>query len=155
MYFWSMVNIAPIHLLILLPLLPMMLSDWKSRTVSTGWLVLLFVLAGGCSVYANGLPRALTNTGLNLSILLTLGLALWAYAKLRGKRLAEMGGLGDLLFFAAITPLLSPEDYIRLMIAMLVTSLILWVLLKKKYQLETIPLVTFCGFPFILWILVG
>lgn len=150
-----MVNIAPIHLLILLPLLPMMLSDWKSRTVSTGWLVLLFVLAGGCSVYANGLPRALTNTGLNLSILLVLGLALWAYAKLRGKRLAEMGGLGDLLFFAAITPLLSPEDYIRLMIAMLVFSLVLWALLKKRFHLETIPLVTFCGLPLMIWILVG
>ena len=50
MYFWSMVNIAPIHLVILLPLLPMMRSDWKSRTVSTGWLVQLFVLAGGCDI---------------------------------------------------------------------------------------------------------
>ena len=144
-----------LHLLILLPLAPMMLSDWKSRTVNIGWLVLLFVLTGGCAIYENGLSQTLINTGLNLSILLVLGLALWAYAKLRGKRLAEMGGLGDILFFAAITPLLSPEDYIRLMIAMLVTSLILWALLKKKHHLETIPLVTFCGFPFILWILVG
>lgn len=133
----------------------MMLSDWKSRTVSIGWLVLLFVLAGGCSIYANGLSQALTNAGMNLSILLVLGLALGAYAKLRGKRLAEMGGLGDILFFAAITPLSSPEDYIRLLIAMLVTSLILWAFLKKKYQLETIPLITFCGLPFMIWILVG
>lgn len=150
-----MVNIAPIHLLILLSLLPMMRSDWKDRTVSIGWLVLLFTTVVLCSIFSNGLPQALTNTAINLSILLVLGLALWAYAKLRGKRLAEMGGLGDLLFFAAITPLSTPEDYIRLMIAMLVFSLVLWALLKKRFHLETIPLVTFCGLPLMIWILVG
>ena len=135
------------YCLMFVPLAAMMVSDWKSRTVSIAWLVLLFLLAGTGSVLTNGAETALVYVGINLAILLLTGLALLFYSRFRGKALGEMGGLGDFLFFVALTPLFAPVDYVRSAVIMLVFSLLLWLVLRNRCQLETIPLVTFCGLP--------
>ena len=58
-----------------------------------------------------------------------------------------MGGLGDFLFFVALTPLAAPVDFVRGAVIVLVSSLLLWLLLRKHFALDTIPLITFCGIP--------
>lgn len=135
------------YFLMLVPLAAMMVSDWKSRTVSIAWLVLLFLLAGTGSVFTNGVETALVYIGINLATLLLTGFALWVYSRLRGKALGEMGGLGDFLFFVALTPLAAPVDFVRGAVIVLVSSLLLWLLLRKHFALDTIPLITFCGIP--------
>ena len=133
----------------LIPLTPMMISDGKSRTVNVLWLALLFLATATGSVFAYGIKEAFAFTAINMAILLILALALYAYSLIRKKRLSELGGLGDALFFAAITPMSAPEDFVRYVLAMLVFSLFLWIALKKRSSLSTIPLVSFCGIPLV------
>jgi len=137
----------------LAPLTIMMFSDWKTRTVSLVWLVLLFLMAAAGAILIYGIRTALTFTAINMSILLIIGLALYAYSLIRKKSLGELGGVGDAMFFAAITPMSAPEAYVRKVLAMLVFSLLLWLLLRKRFSLSTIPLVSFCGIPLICIIL--
>ncbi len=133
----------------LIPLTFMMLSDWKTRTVSLVWLALLFLATSAGAILAYGIRAALTFMAVNMAILLVLGLSLYAYSLLRKKRLGELGGIGDALFFAAITPMSAPEEYVRRILAMLAISLILWMALRKRFSLATIPLVSFCGIPLV------
>ena len=138
----------------IIPLAVMMVSDWKTRTVNVVWPAVLFVLAAVGSVLENGAVMALVFTGINVAIILLLAAGLYGYARLRGKRLGELSGLGDALFFIAIAPVFPPEDYIRAVIVMLLCSLALWAILRKKFSLDTIPLITFCGIPLIfIWMM--
>ena len=137
------------YLAMLIPLSLMMVSDWKTRTVTVSSLMVLFLLAGVGSVLNNGMIITLLNLALNLTILGLLLVVLKVYSCVRRIPLAELGGLGDFLFFVALTPLFSPDIYIRLVVVMLMDSLLLWFVLRKKYNLKSIPLVTFCGFSFI------
>ena len=137
----------------LIPLAPMMISDGKTRTVHVVWLVLLFIATGTGSVVAYGVKDALAFTAFNMAILLILGLFIYAFSLIRKRRLSELGGIGDALFFAAITPMSAPEDFVRYVLVMLVFSLFLWVALKKRFSLSTIPLVSFCGIPLVFIIL--
>lgn len=143
----------PLYLLMLVPLVAMMVSDWKSRSVGIVWLALLFLLAGAGSVLVNGTEAALGHIGINLAVLFIVGSVLYVYSLVRRKPLGEMGGMGDFLFFVALTPLAGPIDYVRGAVVMLVFSLLLWALLRKRCNLDTIPLVTFCGVPLLLFIL--
>lgn len=136
-------------LLMLIPLALMMISDGRTRTVSVVWLAALFLATAVGSVLAYGIKNALAFTVINMAILLILGLALYAYSLIRKKRLGDLGGVGDALFFAAITPMSAPEDYVRYVLAMLVFSLLLWMVLRKRISLSTIPLVSFCGIPLV------
>lgn len=142
-----------LYLLMLVPLAAMMASDWKSRSVGVVWLALLFLLAGAGSVLANGAETALYIIGMNLGILLLTAAALYVYSLVRRKPLGEMGGMGDFLFFVALTPLAGPVGFARGAVVMLVFSLLLWALLRKRYALDTIPLVTFCGVPLMVFLL--
>lgn len=138
-----------LKLSMIIPLAVMMVSDWKTRTVNIVWPALLFVLAAVDSVVKNGAVTALAFTGINVAIIFLLAAGLYGYARLCGKRLGELIGLGDALFFIAIAPVFPPEDYIRAVIVMLLCSLALWAILRKKFSLDTIPLITFCGIPLI------
>ena len=137
-----------IRLSMLVPLAVLMVSDWKSRTVGAVWLVLLFVSALATSASHHGLRMAATFTALNLALLIAIGAVLLVYSRLRAKRLREMLGAGDAFFFAAITPVLPPEGYLRLCIVLLLSALVLWLMLRKRLSPPNIPLVTFCGVPF-------
>ena len=138
----------------IIPLAVMMVSDWKTRTVDVVWPAVLFVLAAVGSVWENGAVTVLAFTGINVAIILLLAAGLYGYTCLRGKRLGELIGLGDALFFIAIAPVFPPEDYVRTVIVMLLCSLALWAILRKKFSLDTIPLITFCGIPLIfIWIM--
>lgn len=142
----------PIYLVMLVPLYFMAVSDWKNRTVSIWWLALLFLLTLSYSFLKSGAYLTAIKTGQNIAIILILGLGLYLYSLLRNKKLRELGGLGDLLFFIALTPLFQLEEFIQVTIIMLISSLILWSLLKAKHKLESIPLVTFCSVPLMIWL---
>lgn len=92
------------NLSMIIPLAVMMVSDWKTRTVNVVWPAVLFVLAAVGSVLENGAVTALAFTGINVAVILLLAAGLYGYARLRGKRLGELIGLGDALFFIAIAP---------------------------------------------------
>lgn len=138
-----------LYLLTIIPLAVMMLSDWKTRTVSILWLSVFFVSVACCSIFVNGLLGAAIYMAMNLTLLLIIGLALYAYSAIRKKRLGEMIGVGDALFFASLTPIAEPEIFIKLLVGMLIFSLLSWLILRKKLNPGNIPLVTFSGLPLI------
>ena len=135
-----------------LPLVALMIQDWKTRTVNSLWLLLLFFLAAAGSIVTNGISAAISFFCINIVILLLVGVVLYAYSRVRRKSLNELGGLGDYLFFAALAPLYRPESYVRAAVVMLIFSLLLWLALKKRYKLTSIPLISFCGIPLIVMV---
>ena len=143
----------PCLLPMLVPLAVMAVQDWKTRTVGAAWLVLLFAAAFAGSAYVNGARAAATYMGFNLALLLLTGAALLAYSRIRRKRLRDMLGAGDALFFAALTPALPPEGYLRASVAMLLCALALWLVLRRRLPSRAVPLVSFCGAPLSLMII--
>ena len=70
-----------------------------------------------------------------------------AYMTLKNKKLqnpfAEYFGLGDLLFYLAITPLFYLEQYVLFFIISMLFSAVLFILFKRKLNQATIPLAGF------------
>jgi len=127
----------------------MMLSDWKTRTVSILWLAVFFALVAYCSISVYGIHGAVIYTAINLVLHLVTWVTIYAYSYIRKKRLGEMIGIGDAIFFAALTPITEPESFVRLLVGMLSFSLLLWLIFRKKLNPDSIPLVTFSGLPLI------
>lgn len=140
---------------VLIPLAFMMVSDWRTRTISLAWLVVMFLVSLAGAVLSYGLRDVMIWMFVNISILTVIALFLMVYSRIRKKRLGELIGLGDALFFGSITPMFVPENYARLVLVMLVFSLMMWVMLRKKVSLSTIPLVTFSGIPIVVIILLN
>ena len=92
-----------LSLLLLIPLVILTISDIRSRTVSSWWLLIFGILnlliLGNLDDWESVLSRIVGN----LLLLLIIGLTLWAYAKVRHKRLPEMLGLGDVLFLVVVS----------------------------------------------------
>jgi len=143
----------PFLLPMLAPLAVLAVQDWRTRTVGAAWLVLLFAAAFAGSACADGVRAAATNLGFNLALLALTGAVLLAYSRIRGKRLRDMLGAGDALFFAALAPAFPPEGYLRASVAMLLCALALWLVLRRRLPSRAIPLVSLCGAPLSLMII--
>ena len=116
-------------LVLLVPLAALVVEDFRSRTVSLGWLVALAVVSVLVSVYVGGLRLAATNTAVNALLLLYLAGGIAVYVRLRRGRwmnpLKEYIGAGDVLFLASLTPLFDLRGYLLFIIGASVFSL-LW-----------------------------
>ena len=143
----------PFLLPMLVPLAVLAVQDWRTRTVGAAWLVLLFAAAFAGSACADGVRATATNLGFNLALLALTGAVLLAYSRIRGKRLRDMLGAGDALFFAALAPAFPPEGYLRACVAMLLCALALWLVLRRSLPSRAVPLVSFCGAPLSLMII--
>lgn len=135
-------------LLVIPPLLPMMVSDWKERTVGVLWLAAYGTAALTASALENGVRGALVERMLpGLLVCLVLWVALEAYSILRKKKLTEMLGAGDMVFVLLSTSLFLPLVFVRFLLISFTVILMAWLILGLvgKRQRE-IPLVTGIGF---------
>lgn len=143
-----------LRLLSIFPLTVMMVSDARSRTVSSWWLS-----AFGLGLVVDGLieegwRETLINIVCNLVVLLVMGVSLLAYSKMRKRPLMEMLGIGDVIFLAALTPVFGVEVYLWFLIVSAIVALLSWPLFRKMQPgLTGIPLVTVFGACFIIFIL--
>ena len=132
----------------------MIVSDARSRTVSSWWLSafgLVLVVAG---VIEEGWRETLINIVCNLFVLWVIGVSLLAYSKMRKRPLMEMLGAGDVIFLAALTPVFGVEVYLRFLIVSSIFALLSWPLFRRMQPgLTGIPLVTVFGVCFIIFIL--
>ena len=100
--------------------------------------ILVFVL----QIKAISIYPTLINTGFNLGFVSFLLLVCFVYAKLKLKKplLKEVFGLGDLLFFIAISFSFSIVSFLILFIFALLFSLLLHLVLKHRQSEKTVPL---------------
>lgn len=132
-------------IILLLSLVIIFFQDWKHRKIHIGLPILIF----GVSFFIISIERnqlfeiILFNTAF---FLLTLGI-LTFYMSLKSKKFLNpfeyYFGLGDLLFYLAVTPLFLSKNYILFFILSLLFSIILQLGLNKFIKQETVPLAGF------------
>lgn len=115
----------------------MLVSDHKTRTVSAR---VLFVFAGmqvvlsGCLYgWAVSFARIICNT----ILLAIIGVWLGLYAILRKKKMADMIGIGDAIFFAAISPMFDVYGYVLFLIISSIVALLYWPI-ARIFQPESV-----------------
>ena len=132
-----------LSLLLLIPLVILTISDIRSRTVSSWWLLIFGILnlliLGNLDEWDSVLSRIVGN----LLLLLIIGLTLWAYAKVRHKRLPEMLGLGDVLFLVVVSPAFGEAEYLKYIVASSLVGILLWPLFRLVQPLKIgVPMVS-------------
>lgn len=121
-------------MLTVITLAPLIVSDFRRRSVSAYWLI-----AFGVAQLING---SFSEIGVNLLLLLFLLLGSWIYFHLRYKMsLTNVLGMGDILFLLFLTPCFEFSDFLSFLILGFLFSLVWWLF----DQTHTIPLVTTFG----------
>ena len=139
---WQMLSILPLGV--------MMVSDIRSRSVSSWWLLAFTLVLWVACALADGWRVFLSRVIVNSILAAMIGLALWGYSRLRRKKLLAMLGLGDVLFVFAITPCFEMEAYLLFLVASSVLALAVWpVFRKKQAALPGIPFVSVTGLCFV------
>lgn len=146
-------KIAPAILLLCLAIV--FIQDWKFRKIHVVFPLVIFAISFFIIAIKKHdlLKIVLLNAGFFLT---TLGI-LTIYMGLKSKKFLNpfqhYFGLGDLLFYLAITPLFLLKNYILFFILSLLFAIILQFGLKKFIREETIPLAGFTALFLIIVIL--
>jgi len=130
-----------IKLLLIIVLIVIFIQDIKERQVF--WF--LFPTLGICAgvlFYKNVFPELVLPTLLaNFCLVLFLILVVYLYSRYKLKvTLKDTFGLGDILFFIAITFSFSSISFIILFVFALIFSLILHLFLNNRSKFNTVPL---------------
>ena len=132
-----------LSLLLLIPLVILMISDVRSRSVSSWWLLTFGILNLIFMGITDGWKCVAIRTFGNLLLLLIVGLTLLAYAKVRHKRLPEMLGLGDVLFLVVVSPAFGEAEYLKYIVASSLVGILLWPLFRLVQPLKIgVPMVS-------------
>lgn len=127
-------------------LIPMIVSDIRTREINVLWLLLFGIV----QVYFNGS----SNIFFNLIIILLLFLGMYGYLIFRygsKSKLTDYFGLGDILFICTLTAAFPIREYTYFLIIGFVFSIVCWLLMAHK---KTIPLVSTLGTTYLIWLLI-
>lgn len=116
-------------------------QDMKERKVSV-WILIVGIFLG-VLIHFSKQPTIvfLSNVGINCAIVSLIFGVLWLYAKLKlKKRIFEVFGLGDLLFFLLLAMSLPILSFLILFVFSLIFSLVVFIILKSKWKEPTVPL---------------
>lgn len=118
-------------------------QDVKNRSLHIVWPVLIFVTAITINVFSVHLHLIdlLYNIGFVAVNILGLTVYFSAKAKQVVNPIDSMIGLGDIVFFLALTPLFDLKSYILFFVLGLVFSLVLHLIVNAVYKkVKTVPL---------------
>lgn len=145
-----------LHWPYLLPVIPALMlawADFRSRRINISWLVVLGVTVLITSVQIfNGRTIVLYLLCNIIMVVLLLGsLAVWI--RLEHKQplqrlFRQWLGAGDVAMMLIVTPLFSPEEYLRFLLTACIAALAWWGLVRTQRR-RTIPLAGFMA-----WVLV-
>ncbi|MDR1671611.1 MAG: hypothetical protein LBR57_03735 [Alistipes sp.] len=117
-------------LIMLAPFAKLVVDDFRRREVSVWWLVATAAMATGVAAAVEGWRGALINSGINLLVIVYMAVGVTVWAWVRSRRLINpvnrFIGLGDVLFFVALTPLFPIKTFAWLLVACMVFSLAWW-----------------------------
>lgn len=116
-------------------------QDIKERKVSV-WILMIGIFLGGLIHFSKQpIIVFLSNVGINFVFVSLIFGVLWLYAKLKlKKRIFEVFGLGDLLFFILLAMSLPILSFLILFVFSLIFSLVVFMLLKINWKEPTVPL---------------
>lgn len=137
-----------IESLILISLLAVLfVQDWKSRLIHVSLPIGIFVISL-CLNTGTAAAKATLVFGNLVFFLLTLSL-LVAYMSLKNRKFLNpfknYFGVGDLLFFMAVTPLFLMRHYVIYFVLSMVLSIVLQASLKKRVEKDSVPLAGFAS----------
>jgi len=134
------------RLLLLIPLVLMIISDYRFRNIRLWHLLFFCILQLSVCIYENGIRMTGQNILINTAILAIIGGAVMVYSRLRFRGRKEVIGWGDILFILCLVPAFSYRHFLGFMIISLSMILLLWLFLAFiKQRVEKIPLVTGLG----------
>lgn len=129
----------------LIPLLPMIISDYRDRTVHVLWLAVFGAAAVLSACFCMGWKILIFNILLNSSVLLLMALFLALYFKLRKKKLSGMIGEGDCVFLFLLAPYFQLHNYLMFLVVSSCAALVSWLLVFRRDG--SIPLISVYGKP--------
>jgi hypothetical protein len=128
-------------------LLLVFFQDWKYRRIHVILPLIIFVLS--CFILRANQTEFINNCVLNLVFFLFTLCLLTIYMSVKNKRFLNpfqnYFGLGDLLFYLAITPLFILKNYIIYFVFSMIFSICLQIGLKKIIKEDTVPLAGFAA----------
>jgi len=134
------------QMLILIPLVLMIVTDYKSRTVILWQLLLFGIITLIISLVKIGVQSTTMNIAINIFLSVLIGLCVYLYFLLRYKSLPSIIGKGDILFILFLTPLFSPRVFLIFMLISFVATLLMWVIYTLVPKNDTsIPLISGVG----------
>lgn len=129
--------------ILLIPLSILTISDIRSRTVSSWWLLTFGILNLIFLGLLDGWKCVMNRIVGNLLLLLLIGSFIWVYSKVRHKRLPELLGLGDVLFLVVLLPAFGWAEYMKYIVASSLVGILLWPLFRTVQPLKRgIPMVS-------------
>jgi hypothetical protein len=133
-------------LFLLLALLLVFFQDWKYRRIHVLLPFGIFIVSGYIT-FSN--PLGLKNVALNAAFFLVTLSILVLYMSIKNKGFLNpfkhYFGLGDLLFYIAITPLFILPNFILFFILSMIFALLLQTSLKRFINVNTVPLAGFAA----------
>lgn len=136
----------------IIPLLVMIISDWRSRRVSIIALTIFSSLCCLCVIYKYNIYLILFRVLCNIILLLAMsfGVYVWFNIKGRKKKISQAIGCGDLVFLVSTTPLLQLNEYLLFILISCVVSLFWWIITYWiTHENSTIPFITTSGICYI------
>lgn len=132
-----------LSILLVIPLVVLVISDIRSRTVSSWWLLTFGILNLIFLGLLDGWKCVVNRIVGNLLLLLLIGSFIWVYSKVRHKRLPELLGLGDVLFLVVLLPAFGWMEYMKYIVASSLVGILLWPLFRIVQPLKRgIPMVS-------------
>jgi hypothetical protein len=137
-----------LSLVLFVPIAVLVVDDFRRRQVGVAWIVVTAAAAAGITIARIGTKETLIQTALNLAVVayMAVGVVAWAWIKARKpvNPLNRFIGLGDALFFVAITPMFPLKTFAWLVVASMVFSLAWWRSKRNVPLVATSGIVT-CG----------
>lgn len=141
--------------ILVFPLIPMILQDFKSRRVSLLTIMLFGILQIIVCIWKYGTVQTGYNVLANLTFLVIIAAFVSMYAFFRFKKRKQLIGIGDIIFILLLTPYFLTPFLLYFLIGSFILALFGWgisaYLLKDKYF--TIPLISYLGVCYVLVII--
>lgn len=138
-------------LLAIPPIVEMIISDFRSRTVRVLSLAVTCVLLAISAIIEYGMHATLLNMAANGLVCLLVGICVLIYLRIRRTPVSEAVGCGDILFILALTPLFKLDAFLLFMTVSSTLTLSAWlihtVIFKSRGKLHrhSIPLISGLG----------
>ena len=134
------------EILLLIPLILMVISDYRFRNIRLWHLMIFGVMQLSVCLYEIGFKEVGQNILINVLIFLIISgfIALYAWFRFRNKK--EVIGWGDIIFILCLTPAFSYSHFLGFMIISLSAILVVWFLWSYfRQRVDKIPLVSGLG----------
>lgn len=142
----------------ILPIVMMIISDFRWRSVNLLWLICLFIVSVVVSILLGGIRDVVINVLTNCLLIIYLAVGVFLYFSIKARHWVNLlrchFGVGDLIFLICLTPIFNIYHYLLFLTISFCITLALWGLcrLSGRINSTSIPLVSSVGIVFLVYI---